>query len=207
MTNDIERIIAQNLTELRKSRNLKQSDLSEAIGYSDKTVSRWENGTSVPDVATLVKLAEFYDVTLTDLIHENIIEKVDAEKKPPQEEIIQNFSTLALTILTVWLIAMLVYFGRIIMFEDKYWEIFICAVPVTTLLAYRGVNKLYTVKWLNVLLLTATIASIVTAIYLILLEYNFWQIFLLFIPLEGMAIINTLFKKKERKKKAFSKKK
>ncbi len=201
MEQNIEMMISQNLIELRKNRGLKQSDLSEKIGYSDKTISRWENGTSVPDITTLVKLAEFYDVSLTDLIHENAVGKITKSEHHQQELIIQGFSTMGLTILTVWLIAMLIYFGRIIMFGDKYWEVFICAIPLSLLIAYRTVDKIYTIKWLNILLLSLALVTFLTAIYLILLAYNFWQIFLLSIPLEGIFIINTLFKKKERKKK------
>ena len=68
MENNVEQIIAQNLIDLRKQRNLKQSDLSDAIGYSDKTISRWENGTSVPDVSTLIKLAKFYNTSVDYLL-------------------------------------------------------------------------------------------------------------------------------------------
>ena len=70
----IEDIIADNLTELRKSKKLKQSELAEQMGYSDKTVSRWENGSTVPDIATLARLAEFYGITVDDLLHENAVE-------------------------------------------------------------------------------------------------------------------------------------
>ena len=77
MENTTEKIIAQNLIDLRKHKNLKQAELSEAIGYSDKTISRWENGTSTPDISTLIKLAKFYNVTLEDLVSENVIGKYD----------------------------------------------------------------------------------------------------------------------------------
>ena len=67
----IDDIIADNLTELRISKKLKQSELAEQIGYSDKTVSRWENASTVPDIATPARLAEFYGITVYDIQHEN----------------------------------------------------------------------------------------------------------------------------------------
>ena len=81
MEQKIEAIISQNLVELRKSRNLKQSELSEAVGYSDKTISRWENGTSTPDIATLVNLAKFYGISVEDIITEGAINKATEEAK------------------------------------------------------------------------------------------------------------------------------
>ena len=44
MYSDIEKNLAKNIAELRKAKNLKQSDLGDQIGYSDKTISKWENG-------------------------------------------------------------------------------------------------------------------------------------------------------------------
>ena len=60
-------IIAKNLTKYRKINNLTQLDLAEKLSYSDKAISKWERGESLPDVYTLSILAEFYGITLNDL--------------------------------------------------------------------------------------------------------------------------------------------
>ena len=56
MDNTIKNIVAKNLIELRKSRNLTQSELAEMLNYSDKTISKWENGDSLPDISVLAAL-------------------------------------------------------------------------------------------------------------------------------------------------------
>ncbi len=204
MEERIESIIAQNLIELRKSRNLKQSELSEAIGYSDKTISRWENGTSVPDIVTLQKLAKFYNVSINDFINENAVGKVVVNIDDEKEKNIKNVSNLFLAILTVWLIAGIVYTGTIIVQSKPFWEIFLFAIPISAFFAYRHVSRSYNVKWLNLLFSSIVVISIICAIYFTIWsfnnDYNIWQLFFLIIPLEGMCIVNTLLKKKKEKK-------
>lgn len=53
----------EQLTALRKERNLTQSDLSAQLGISDKTYSRWETGDSEPDMNSLAMLSEIYGVS------------------------------------------------------------------------------------------------------------------------------------------------
>ena len=67
---EIREIVSENLTELRKEKKLTQLELAEKINYSDKAVSKWENGEALPDIETLQKLCDFYGVTLDYLTHE-----------------------------------------------------------------------------------------------------------------------------------------
>ncbi len=57
------------LKELRKERNLTQEDLAEQFNVSDRTVSRWETGSNMPDISILIELAEFYDVSIPEIIN------------------------------------------------------------------------------------------------------------------------------------------
>ena len=56
------------LKELRKEKNLTQEQLAEQLNVSGRTVSRWETGTNMPDVSILVELAEFYNVSISEII-------------------------------------------------------------------------------------------------------------------------------------------
>ena len=202
MENTIEKIIAQNLIELRKSKKLKQSELSEAIGYSDKTISRWENGSTLPDISTLIKLAEFYNVSLEDLINENAIEKHESNKKNNnREEVINFYSMIGLGVLTIWTVATLIHVGLIMIKQINFWQVYIIATPVSSLLIYRYTRKNMKIKWFNFLMLSITICTSILFFYLAYLEYNFWQLFILILPLECISIISTFFSKKEYKTK------
>ncbi|MBO4678686.1 MAG: helix-turn-helix domain-containing protein [Lachnospiraceae bacterium] len=59
------------LKELRKSKNLTQEELSEKLGVSRRSVSRWETGNNLPDLDLLIELADFYDVDLRDMLTGN----------------------------------------------------------------------------------------------------------------------------------------
>lgn len=60
--------IAEKLTQLRTGKGVTQDDVAKALGVSNKTVSKWENGTSSPDLTTLVALAEYYAVSTDTLL-------------------------------------------------------------------------------------------------------------------------------------------
>ena len=50
--------IGQLLKELRKEKGLTQAQLAEQFGVSDRSVSRWETGTTLPDLSVLVELGD-----------------------------------------------------------------------------------------------------------------------------------------------------
>ena len=56
------------LKMLRKEKGLTQEQLAEILYVSGRTVSRWETGTSMPELAILIQMAEFYDVELKEIL-------------------------------------------------------------------------------------------------------------------------------------------
>ena len=72
------------VTELRKEKNLTQKDLAEKLYVSDKTVSKWERGLSMPNVVLLIPIADILDVTVTELLSG---EKIDTQKNIDKKEI------------------------------------------------------------------------------------------------------------------------
>ena len=63
------------ISELRKAKGLTQKELAERLFISDKAISKWETGHSVPDITLLVPLSEILDVTVTELLECHRIEK------------------------------------------------------------------------------------------------------------------------------------
>ncbi|MDY3713175.1 MAG: helix-turn-helix transcriptional regulator [Eubacteriales bacterium] len=60
--------IADNIRFFRKANILTQEELSKQLGGSKNLVSNYENGISTPDIYTLVKLADIFDITLDELV-------------------------------------------------------------------------------------------------------------------------------------------
>ena len=56
------------LKELRKEKQLTQEQLAERFGVTNRSMSRWETGSNMPDLSILVELADFYDVDIRDII-------------------------------------------------------------------------------------------------------------------------------------------
>ena len=56
------------LKALRRGKALTQEQLAEQLGVSGRTVSRWETGSNMPDLGMLVELAEFYGVSIPEII-------------------------------------------------------------------------------------------------------------------------------------------
>ncbi|MDU7537877.1 MAG: helix-turn-helix transcriptional regulator, partial [Peptostreptococcaceae bacterium] len=64
----------QFLSQLRKEKELTQKQLAEKLYISDKAVSKWERGLSLPDISLLMPLSKIFDVTITELLSGKRIE-------------------------------------------------------------------------------------------------------------------------------------
>ena len=78
--------LSQNLKYLRERNGINQRDLSDALGLSSGAVGNWENESRTPDIETIIKLAQFFDVTLDDLILK--------ELRPPAPLYVKNLRYL-----------------------------------------------------------------------------------------------------------------
>lgn len=68
------------LGELRKQKELKQKEVAEALQVSDKAISRWETGRGIPDVDSLQRLSDFYEVSINEILAGRRIEQNEIEK-------------------------------------------------------------------------------------------------------------------------------
>ena len=66
--NEFKKIVVENLIYYRKINKLTQLQLAEKLNYSDKAISKWERGESLPDIYILSNIAEIYGITLNDLV-------------------------------------------------------------------------------------------------------------------------------------------
>lgn len=74
--------IGEFLKALRKERGLTQEQLAEILLVSGRTISRWETGTNMPDLSILIKMAEFYNVEVKEILDgERESENMDKELK------------------------------------------------------------------------------------------------------------------------------
>ena len=200
---ELARIVGRNITRLRKSANMTQLELAEKLNYSDKSISKWEQGNGLPDVRILMQIAELFGVSLDDLVHE----QKDYKLMPKTMRLLRRTIVMACSVLLVWLVAVTNFvLLRIISPNLHYvWLAFMYALPVSSiiLLVFACV---WHYKWMRMITISAIIWTVLGCIYLTLYAFghNVWLIFLIGVPLQISIIFFLLWWKKgkfSRKKK------
>ena len=188
---DIKQIIAKNLANLRKNKKITQTELADQFGYSDKAISKWENGDTLPDIQTLYQLCEFYNVTLDFLVSEQSFdEKIKYINHLNKRVIINNSLIELLYCSFVWILAVIIYVYLYTFSEINYWQIFIWALPATTIVMLLF-TKVWKQKLYTFIVRSLFFWTLVTACYVQFIEYNIWPLFFLMIPIQ-VALILTI---------------
>lgn len=107
---ELKKKLAKNLIYYRKNNNLTQLQLAEKLSYSDKAISKWERGESVPDILTLKALADLYHCKIDDFLKEKNRKKLFITKN----KLIISLLSVGL----VWLIAVITYMFSSIISES-----------------------------------------------------------------------------------------
>ena len=192
---DIKEIISKNLVELRKKNNLTQNELAEKLNYSDNTISRWEHGEITPSIESLEAIAKIYDIPLETLLKEDAAK---SEEKSDNTQLINKIVTIILCVCQVWFIATVCYFYIKTFQHINYWLVFVWAVPVSCLVIILFGLQLK-LKLLNFIAISIFIWTLLTALYLQLLQYHIYLIFIIGIPAQVSIAIWTFLRKKTKK--------
>ena len=137
---DFKKRVGNNISYYRKANGLTQSALAEKLNYSDKAVSKWERGESVPDVYVLYKMSQLFMCSVNDIIGHD--EKNDILDEKLNEIVKQKqFRRIMITSLSVgllWLVASVIYFvtdliinGIYSLGHDDFGIVFLYAVPAS----------------------------------------------------------------------------
>ena len=181
-------LIGKNLAELRKNKGLTQLELAEKFNYSDRAISKWENGDTLPDIDTLYVLCEYYGVTLDYLTHEDNKQYI---KKDAKVELINRITICGLLSSIVWMVATIWFVWTIISPNSSvgYWQIFVYAVPANALLLLL-LNRIYfRNRLVKLIILSIFVWTLLASIYIGLLNWNIWAIFIVGIPMQISLIL------------------
>ncbi len=187
--------IGANIAAYRKNAGLTQAGLAEKLNYSDKAVSKWERGESIPDVLTLMQLAEQFEITVNDLLADpnelpgnpGKLEKAmtQVSEKALKRKANKNV-ILALSSTLVWFVALLAFvLLSSFDFLDKYsCLLFFYAIPANAIVLLSLRSAWHDFRR-NQIYVTTIVWGCLLSIYVTLLtafDYNFWKLFLLGIP-------------------------
>ena len=210
---EINEKIADNLTKYRKAAGLTQAELAEKINYSDKSVSKWESGNGVPDIYTLVQLANLYGVTVNAFLGD----EEPALQNPTQLRKKTLGFRLFIMLLSsgiVWLVATCIFVAMEMCFpKGKGWFAFVYAVVANAivLIVYSGIWKYRLLNFISVSTLIWTALTCVCLTIRAFVEYfnghieGLWGLFLIGVPLQVLEILwvffRSLFKKIKTREK------
>ena len=190
--------IGANIAAYRKREGWTQAELAEKLNYSDKAISKWERGESVPDVLTLANLAELLRITVDDLLVDpnalpektgavqqvmgQMVEK--ALKRKANKSIILKLSSIL-----VWFVALLVFVILDMVGIQKSWLAFFFAVPADAIVMLCLRSAWHDFRWNRALISVIMWGSLLCVVMTLLVALQFfaWQLFLLGIP--GQAAI------------------
>lgn len=183
---------ANNLLDLRKGRGMTQAELAEKLNYSDKAVSKWERGDSIPDITVLMQIAELFEVSVDFLMADHSADQPQQEPTANERKrrISNRFLITLISGVGVWVVAVLVYvvLKQFLPDMEKAWLCFIYAVPVCAVVIFV-LNCLWGKKWIGYLLISVFIWSVLTVIYLQALPKASWMIFLIGAPLQVVTVL------------------
>lgn len=200
--NDLNQIIANNITTLRKVKNLTQLEFANELNYSDKAISKWERAESIPDVIVLKQIADLFGVTVDYLLKEHSAdEKLIVIKNKTSSNGLNKIPLSLLSASPIWIIATII-FTLISIFTGKYvWYVFYISVPLTILM-FIIFNTLWGNRRNNYIIVSFFVWSILACIYLCLIKFNLWQLFILGIPAQLAIILWSSLKFKIKKNKS-----
>lgn len=195
--------IAANIAAYRKQAGLTQAGLAEKLNYSDKAVSKWERGESVPDVMTLALLAQQLGISVNDLLTDpNALPEETGAVQQAMGKVVERTLKrkankriiLGLSSLLVWFVALFAYVLLSSMDIPYTWLAFFLAVPADAIVQLSLRSAWQDFRW-NRALISVIMWGSLLAVFMfviVLLHISLWKIFLLGIP--GQAAILLWFR-------------
>ena len=195
-TQEINKKIANNLMRYRKAAGLTQAELAAKINYSDKSVSKWESGNGIPDVYTLLQIAELYGVTVDAFL---------GDEQPVLKQKPKNLYWLIMLLSSgiIWLVATCIFvIIQLVAPWLQAWMAFIYAIVANAILLIV-LSGVWRYRLLNFMSVSLLIWSALCALYLTVrfvfenagTEFGgLWLIFIIGIPLQGLEILWVFFR-------------
>jgi len=172
-----------------------QLDLAEKLNYSDKAVSKWERGESLPDITVIKSIADLFEVTVDYLISEEHQVPTPAEPTSPPPKKISQRTASAITGMSVLLVLLIATFLFFILCytlpeADILYRLlpFIFGVPAASIV-WLVLNSIWFNRRRNYLIISLLMWSLLASVQLAALAGGalIWQIYFLGIP--GQIII------------------
>ena len=183
----LRKTVAKNIAQYRKAHHDTQLDLATKLNYSDKSVSKWERGESLPDVYILSQIAELYGVSVSALI---------GEIQPPKESKPHYHMFILLLSLALTMAVATLLFSMFMICKVDYpaWMFFVYALPVCSIICIVFTSLWWGILWQGVSV-SALIWTLGRSLYLSFELENVSLIFLVCAALQVLTLLWEGFRK------------
>ena len=168
-----------------------QAELAERLRYSDKAVSKWERGESVPDIAVLKAIADLFLVSVDYLISEYHEETIPPALSVKRKKRSQRLIVL-LGILLVWLVATVAFVSLNYFYQGPFWSwlLFVYAAPLS-FAVWLVFNTVWFLGRRNTLIVSGLIWTALASAHLTLLCFGISAplLYVLGAPAEGIVFL------------------
>ncbi len=184
-----------------------QIELAEKLNYSDKAVSKWERGESLPDITVIKSVADIFGVTVDYLLegeHNEVDftlgEVTDAERAELRSKRKRKHIMITgMSMLLVFLVATIVFIVIDIAVDNVawHWISFVYAFWVS-MIVWLVFNSIWFNKRRNYLIVSLLTWALICSVHLTVLGagFNIWQIYLLGIPGQLIIVLWSIIGKK-----------
>ena len=199
---EIRQNIATNISAMRNAAGMTQAQFAEKLNYTDKAISKWERGESVPDIAVLWKIADMFGVSVDWLISDHGTTEATPDAEAVRAGKRNRLLISLLSSVGVWFIATIVFIVLKSLNADKVWMPFMWAVPATCidLLVFNAIWGRYKI---NFLFISLIIWTLIGSTFITIANPALWYIFIFGIPLQVATIfwsqIKIIIKPKNKK--------
>ena len=183
----LRKTVAKNIAAYRKAHHDTQLDLATKLNYSDKSVSKWERGESLPDVYILSQIADLYGVSVSALI---------GEIQPPKESKPHYHMFILLLSLALTMAVATLLFSMFMICKVPYpaWMFFVYALPVCSIICIVFTSLWWGILWQGVSV-SALIWTLGLSLYLSFELENVALIFLVCAALQVLTVLWEIFRK------------
>ncbi len=186
----LEEAFGKNLSELRKGAHLTQLELAEKLGYSDKSISKWEMGKGLPPLDVTSRIAAFFKVSIDSLIEEGGAKKSLENAPGGSKQQTNRIIIMAMIVCFVFFTAAAFFAYDLIFGEPpnpNLWTVFLWAIPASTLIltfvSYRFYH--FSLPFWILLSITIWVSFIDLAVtFEVFLGQPIWYIVLVPVPLQ-----------------------
>lgn len=178
----LRKTVAKNIAQYRKAHHDTQLDLATKLNYSDKSVSKWERGESLPDVYILSQIAELYGVSVSALI---------GEIQPPKESKPHYHMFILLLSLALTMAVATLLFSMFMICKVDYpaWMFFVYALPVCSIICI-----VFTSLWWGILWQGVSVSALIWTLGLSLyLSFELEKVSLIFLVCAALQVLTLLW--------------